>query len=325
MSSKSKDNLPWIEKHRPKLLDEIIDHKEKVETLKGFISANQLPHLLFSGPPGTGKTSLILSLSRHMYGAEYRKYILEINGSSERGIETVRGTIMSFIQNKSDKVKLVILDEADALTTEAQGALKSVIEKGVTYCRFCLICNDVNKIIPALQSRCTKFPFAFLSKGSMKKKLLDIIVEEEINIEEQAIDVLLLVERDFRQIMNILQGMHIYYSSLDKKIKPELVYSYLGKPTDEAVSKVIKSLFNDTFDEACELLMQMQMSGNVNMSDLVIALSSKILRIKLSPDKNYFLFQVLSDIEKKARMGCCTQILVYLLCSAFIKVRNDIV
>ena len=320
----SKDNLPWIEKHRPKYLDDIIDHKEKVASLKGLIDANQLPHLLFSGPPGTGKTSLILSLARYMYGANYRKYILEINGSSERGIDTVRGTIMNFIQNKSDMVKIVILDEADALTNEAQGALKSVIEKGVTYCRFCLICNDVNKIIPALQSRCTKFPFAYLSKISMKKKLTDIVKQENINIDEEAIDSLLELERDFRQLLNILQGMNIYYGSLKQDIKLADVYSYLGKPTEESVNKVITSLFNDSFDESCQLLMSMHLSGNINMSDLVIALGAKVVRLKIHPDKLYFLIQVLSDVEKKARLGSSTQIIVYLLSSAFLKVRNEI-
>ena len=319
-----KDGLPWIEKHRPKHLDEIIDHKEKIASLKGLIDAQQLPHLLFSGPPGTGKTSLILSLARYMYGANYRKYILEINGSSERGIDTVRVTIMNFIQNKSDKVKIVILDEADALTNEAQGALKSVIEKGVNYCRFCLICNDVNKIIPALQSRCTKFPFSYLSKSSMKSKLLDIVKQESIGIDEGAVDVLLELERDFRQLLNILQGMNIYYSSLGHAIMTKDVYSYLGKPTDASVTKVINTLFNDTFDEAVDLIMSMHLSGNINMSDLMVALGAKVIRLKLSPDKLYFLVQILSDVEKKARAGCSTQILSYFLTAAFLKVRNEL-
>jgi DNA polymerase III delta prime subunit len=158
----------------------------------------------------------------------------------------------------------------------------------------------------------------------MKGKLMDIVRLEGINIDEEAVNILLDLERDFRQLLNILQGMNIYYSSLGHHIKVPDVYIYLGKPTDDAVNKVIHSLFNDTFDEACGLLQSMSLSGHINISDLVIALATKVVRIKLKPDKLYFLVQTLSDVEKKSRTGGSTQILIYLLAAAFLKVRNEI-
>ena len=116
INTMTESKIPWTEKYRPQTLDDIIDHDKKIMTLRALIDDNQLPHLLFYGPPGSGKTSMILALARDMYGENYRRYITEINGSSERGIDTIRGGVINFIQAKADRVKLVILDEADALT-----------------------------------------------------------------------------------------------------------------------------------------------------------------------------------------------------------------
>ena len=148
--------LPWVEKYRPKDLNELIAHEEIISVLNKLIESNKLPHLLFHGPPGTGKTSTIKACAKKMFGEHISSMVLELNASDDRGIDVVREQIKEFAGTKklfSTGVKLVILDEADAMTQDAQAALRRVIEKYTSNTRFCLICNYVNKIMPALQSR----------------------------------------------------------------------------------------------------------------------------------------------------------------------------
>lgn len=176
-------NLPWVEKYRPKKLDDLISHEEIIKTINKFIDENQLPHLLLYGPPGTGKTSTILACARKLYtSAQFNSMVLEMNASDDRGIGIVRGQILSFASTGTmyrSGFKLIILDEADAMTNDAQNALRRIIEKYTDNVRFCIICNYLGKIIPALQSRCTKFRFGPLSANQIVPRLDDIIKEEK--------------------------------------------------------------------------------------------------------------------------------------------------
>jgi replication factor C subunit 3/5 len=319
------ERLPWIEKYRPKRLEDIIDNQEKVDTLRNLIANDQLPHLLFYGPPGTGKTSLIMAVARELYGDAYRRYTMEINASSERGIDTIRMSVVQFITSKSDQVKLILLDEADALTTEAQGALKSVIEKYSKYCRFCLICNDVNKISPALQSRCVKMVFTSLSVDCIKEKVHDIVQKEGINITDDGIAALVSLERDFRQLLNVLQGMYFYYSTLkepDCPITASDVYLYMGKPTEETVKTVISLLFERSFNEGYQSLIDMYKSNSINMLDMINCILQKILTMKLNISKKYALIRLLSQIDSNLRVGCNPEIQIPLLVAGFLNVRS---
>jgi replication factor C subunit 3/5 len=176
--AQQQDSLPWVEKYRPKDFSELVAHEDITNTIQRLIDQNRLPHLLFYGPPGTGKTSTILACARRLYGPNYHSMVLELNASDDRGIDVVREQIKDFASTRkifSSGIKLVILDEADAMTNAAQAALRRVIEKFTKNTRFCLICNYISKIIPALQSRCTRFRFGPIPKDAVSKRLNHVI------------------------------------------------------------------------------------------------------------------------------------------------------
>lgn len=321
----SKEKLPWIEKYRPKNLHNIIGHEDKVETLQNLVKNNELPHLLLYGPPGTGKTSIILALAREMYGDDtYKRNIMEINASSERGIDTVRGSITQFVTARSSKIKLVILDEADALTIDAQSALRSVMEKYARQSRFCLICNNINKIIPALQSRCVKMVFGSLNVSAINPRLKEIAIGENIDISDEAIEAIVCLEKDFRQILNILQGMHYYYSALGKPIGPSEVYKYLGKPTSEDIDRIVEILFHGgDVGETIKYMTDIFHKNTINFSDLISGLVSKVMKADIPVDQVHFLIKTLSEVELRVKQCRETEIQIAFLVSAFRAVKTN--
>lgn len=204
--------LPFVEKYRPERLEDLTGQNDIVQTIIRLIDVGRLPHLLFYGPPGTGKTSTILAIARRLYGNGYKDMVLELNASDDRGIDVVREQIKDFAGTRklfSTGVKLIILDEADAMTNDAQFALRRVIEKYTKNTRFCLIGNYVSKIIPALQSRCTKFRFSPLRKEQIEGKLRSIVDREGLSsrVSADGIEAILrLSNGDMRKVLNVLQA-----------------------------------------------------------------------------------------------------------------------
>ncbi|MBA0623888.1 hypothetical protein Godav_009323 [Gossypium davidsonii] len=236
---------PWVEKYRPQSLADVAAHRDIVDTIDRLTSENRLPHLLLYGPPGTGKTSTILAVARKLYGSQYRNMILELNASDDRGIDVLffcvaadiaRAFVTTFIQSLSfdylrakSSVKLILLDEADAMTKDAQFALRRVIEKYTKNTRFALICNHVNKIIPALQSRCTRFRFAPLDPIHVTERLKHVVQAERLDVPDCGLAALVrLSNGDMRKALNILQVFKLLIPILFLR---KLVYnnSYLFK------------------------------------------------------------------------------------------------
>lgn len=221
-----------------------------IAIVETFIEAKRLPHLLFYGPPGTGKTTTILACARKLYGDKFKSMILELNASDDRGIDVVREQIKNFASTKNiynSGFKLIILDEADSMTTQAQAALRRVIEKYTKNVRFCIICNYVSKIIPAIQSRCTRFRFAPLAVEQVDSRLQTIIDNEQITLTEAGKKALLLLSKgDMRRALNILQACHAAYDRIDESE----IYLCTGHPQPKDIERITNWMLNDDFTTA---------------------------------------------------------------------------
>ena len=246
--------LPWIEKYRPIKLNEIVSHNNNIRVLKKFIKNETLPHLLFHGPSGTGKTSSIMACARELYGPKYKRMILELNASDNRGIETVRTNVRRFVMthsfffdlNNTNKkmFKLVILDETDQMTDDAQAILRRVMEIYTKNARFCLICNYINKINPALRSRCTTFRFTPLLDKDIRKQIQYIINKESITITSDAINTIIkLANGDMRKILNIIQSASMAYTEIDKTV----INKCAGYPDDIVIRKAYSMMIKLPF------------------------------------------------------------------------------
>ncbi|KAL6715901.1 Subunit of heteropentameric Replication factor C (RF-C) [Lecanora helva] len=219
---KETQNLqPWVEKYRPRSLNDVTAQDHTITVLQRTLQATNLPHMLFYGPPGTGKTSTILALAKELYGPEmFKTRVLELNASDERGISIVREKVKDFARMQlsnppphyKDKYpcppyKIVILDEADSMTQDAQSALRRTMETYSKITRFCLICNYVTRIIDPLASRCSKFRFKSLDQGNAKKRLEEIAQNENVKLDEGVVDTLIKCsEGDLRKAITFLQS-----------------------------------------------------------------------------------------------------------------------
>ncbi|KAL0268348.1 UNVERIFIED_CONTAM: hypothetical protein PYX00_010323 [Menopon gallinae] len=189
--NKKSQIIPWVEKYRPKTVGDVVEQLDVVTVIQQCLQGADFPNLLFYGPPGTGKTSIILAAARQLFGDIYKDRILELNASDDRGIQVIRDKVKTFSQLSARKscppFKIIILDEADAMTKAAQAALRRIMEVNAKTTRFCLVCNYVSRIIPPLTSRCSKFRFKPIGKEKMLERLEEICREEKVNCNNQSL------------------------------------------------------------------------------------------------------------------------------------------
>lgn len=311
-------SLPWIEKYRPSALEDLVAHEEIISVLTRLIDNNQLPHLLFYGPPGTGKTSTILACARKMYGEKFNNMILELNASDDRGIDVVRDRIKEFAGTKnmfSSQVKLIVLDEADAMTSEAQAALRRVIEKFTTNTRFCMICNYVNKIIPALQSRCTKFRFSPLRPEQIVGRLDHIIRVEGVNATESGrAAILSLACGDLRRVLNLLQTTQMAYKIVDE----QSVFLTAGAAVPAVIDHFLHTLMHESFDVAFKTIIDGISAYGYALSDILTELTVRVTQLELPNEVLVTLMDKLSDIEYRLSHGASEKLQLGSLVAAFI-------
>ncbi|EKM81731.1 hypothetical protein AGABI1DRAFT_35783 [Agaricus bisporus var. burnettii JB137-S8] len=311
------ESLPWVEKYRPVTLDDVVSHKDITSTIERFIERNRLPHLLFYGPPGTGKTSTILAVARRIYGTSYKKQILELNASDDRGIDVVREQIKQFAETRtlfSKGFKLIILDEADMMTQAAQAALRRVIEQFTKNVRFCIICNYVNKITPAIQSRCTRFRFSPLPMTEVEKRVDMVVEAENVPLTTEGKNALLKLSKgDMRRALNVLQACHAAYDIIGESE----IYTCTGNPHPSDIEIIVNSMLSDEFTASYQMISKMKTERGLALQDLLTGAFDYIDTIELKPHARIYLLDHLASTEHRLSTGGSEKIQLTALLGAF--------
>uniref|UniRef100_A0A7S2XA06 AAA+ ATPase domain-containing protein n=1 Tax=Lotharella oceanica TaxID=641309 RepID=A0A7S2XA06_9EUKA len=319
---KKGDNLPWVEKYRPKRLEDLIAQDDKISTISRLIDAGKMPHLLLYGPPGTGKTSTILACARKLNGNNFGSMVLELNASDDRGISVVRQQIKNFASSRQlfkKGIKLIILDECDSMTRDTQFALRRVIEKYTAHTRFCLICNYINKITPALQSRCTRFRFGPLSRDQVLDRVQDIADKEGVNLTKDGLKAIVdLAEGDMRKCLNVLQACHLAY----KKVDEETVYLSTGNPPPKDIETILNALLDEKFADVYKSTAKLMRENGYALSDVLRLIHDKVIRIKLPAKSLMFLLDKMSNIEFNLSAGAKDKTQLSALVGAFSIAKN---
>ena len=293
----------WAEKYRPQTLGEMVNQKEIVERLKSFVQAKNVPHCIFAGPPGTGKTTAALCLAHDLYGTGYRERLMELNASDERGINVVRETVKTFARIKSIgeiPFKIMILDEADNMTSDAQQALRRTMERFTETCRFILIANYSGKIIEPIQSRCAPFRFTYLSREDQDAYMRRIIQQEKVKIVGDGLDAIFEVcGGDLRRATNTLQAT----ASLGKPINAETVYSVIGRASPADVRDMITLAMKGDFIGARERLREMILKYGVAGSDIIRQIHIEIFRSGLPEKWKVKLADIIGETDFRLVQG----------------------
>jgi replication factor C subunit 2/4 len=251
-------NMPWVEKYRPKSLDDVVAQKKILTIFREAVTDKNksIPHMILCGPPGSGKTSVILAVTKQLFGPNiYRERVYEFNASDDRGIGVVREKIKNHAEAMIGRIdknypcppyKIIILDEADAMTQDAQSALRIIIEKNSKNTRFCLICNYINQISEQILSRCTKFRFKPVDDDSVRTKLIDIAKKENIfnKLDESCITIIIkLINGDLRKGITLLQRC-ITLSEIYGKVTGDHISDTMGVITPTLLKKYLSECTN---------------------------------------------------------------------------------
>lgn len=301
--------LLWAEKYRPRSLDEIVNQEEIVSRLKKFVKEKNMPHLLFAGPPGTGKTTAAHALAHDLYGENYQQYLLELNASDERGIDVIRTKVKEFARSRVPgeiPFKIIILDEADNMTADAQQALRRLMEMYTTTTRFILIANYPSKIIEPIQSRCAFFRFTPLKKEDVVARLRWIAEQENTMYDPEALEVIYEVsEGDMRRAINILQA-----ASALGKVTVDAVYKVIGLAHPREVREMINLALDGKFTEARDKLRQLMVEYGLSGIDIIKQIHREIFgtEIKLPEQLRVIIADYAGEIQFRLVEGADDEI-----------------
>jgi len=314
----------WAEKYRPKKLDEVINQKHVVERLKAFVSEKNIPHMLFAGPAGTGKTTCSLCIARELFGENWRQNVLELNASDARGIDVIRHQVKDFARTKaigSIPYKIVILDEADALTTDAQQALRRTMENYTRTARFCLIANYSSKIIDPIQSRCAVFRFRGLSHDDIEKYIKRIVEKEGLKIDNGGVKAVInLSEGDLRRVSNLLQAASV----LGENITEDMIYEVASQAKPKDVREMLESVMDGKFTEARQKLLDMLLNHGLAGTDILKEIHRQIYDLKISEENKVKLIEKVGEYDFRISEGSNEQIQLTALLAQFLTLSKTL-
>lgn len=313
------DSSIFIEKYRPKNFQEFVGQEVIVARIKSFVENNNIPHLIFAGSPGTGKTTLALIIARSLFGENWRENFLELNSSDDRGINIVRETIKDFARTRpmsNVPYKIILLDESDALTREAQHALRRTMENYSNTCRFILSANYSSKLIDPIVSRCAIFRFRPLTKEDVFAILKKIAKHENLKLEEKALELIFSASKgDVRKAENILQSC----SSISKSISEATVKEIVKEINPEDIKKILEIAISGDFIKARNKLLEFMLKEGLSGVDIIKSIQSEIINLDIEDKTKMQLIDKCGDIEFRLVEGSDEFIQLEALLSNFVQ------
>ena len=292
----------WIEKYRPQTLADVAGQERIVERLRSYVGSNDLPHLLFAGPAGVGKTTCATAIAREVYGDDWRGNFLELNASDERGIDVVRDRIKSFARSSfgGHDYRIIFLDEADSLTDDAQSALRRTMEQFSDNTRFILSCNYSSKIIDPIQSRCAVFRFSPLSDAAIAEQIAEIAETEGIETTEDGLDALVYAAGgDMRRAINSLQAA----ATTGETVDADAVYAITSTARPEEIESMVRDAIDGEFARARSTLDDLLTDAGLAGGDIIDQLHRSAWEFDLGERATVRLLERLGEADYRITEG----------------------